>query len=100
MTYSWWDALKDLSGATGSLLIAVPWLKDFWLRRRKSRVEEVAATGKLARLKISIEASMRRKIESPKMSDFVWTTIGLALVFASFLIALIRGLDDLLPAAS
>jgi hypothetical protein len=97
MTYSSWDALKDLFGAAGPVFIAVPWLKDFWLRRRKSRVEQVSATGRLGRLKASIEDSMRRKIESPKMSDFAWTTVGLLLIFASFAIALIRGLDDLLP---
>jgi hypothetical protein len=97
MTYSLWDALKDFLGATGPILIAVPWLKDFWLRRRRSKVEQVSATGRLDRLKTSIEASMKRKIESPKMSDFVWTTTGLLLIFASFLIALVRGLDDLLP---
>jgi hypothetical protein len=96
MTYSWWDAVKDLLGATGPILIAVPWLRDFWLRHRKSRVEQVATTGRLGRLKASIEDSMRRRIESPKMSDFVWTILGLLLIFASFVIAFIRGLDDLL----
>jgi hypothetical protein len=92
MTYSWWDALKDLLGATGPILIAVPWLRDFLLRHRRSRVEEISATGRLGRLKVSIEDSMRRKIESPKMADFVWTILGLLLIFASFVIAFIRGL--------
>lgn len=92
MAYSWWDAFKDLLGATGPILIAVPWLKDFRLRHRRSKVEEVSPTGSLAKLKASIEDSMRRKIESPKMADFVWTILGLLLIFASFLIAFVRGL--------
>lgn len=39
---------------------------------------------------------MRAKIDSPKMGDFIWTIVGLAMIFASFLIAFIRGLGDLL----
>jgi hypothetical protein len=99
MSYSWWDAVKDFLGATGSILIALPWLRDFWLRYRRSKVQEVAATGRLGRLKSSIEDSMRQKIEAPKMADFVWTILGLLLICASFLIAFIRGLGDLFGAA-
>ncbi|RXG87331.1 hypothetical protein EAS61_18990 [Bradyrhizobium zhanjiangense] len=96
MGYSWWDALKDLLGVASPIFIAVPWLKDFWLRHRRSRVEQVEATGRLGRLKQSIEGAIRQKIESPKVADFVWTILGLALILASFLIAFIRGLSDLL----
>ncbi|WP_100555117.1 hypothetical protein [Bradyrhizobium sp. UASWS1016] len=96
MGYSWWDALKDLLGAVGSTCVAIPWLRDFWLRLRRDKIEGVVATGRLDRLRASIEASMRAKIDSPKMGDFIWTIVGLAMIFASFLIAFIRGLGDLL----
>lgn len=99
MSYTWWDALKDVLGAVGATCVAVPWLRDFWLRYRKSKIEGVVATGHLERLKASIETSMRRKIDSPKMADFVWTIIGLMMIFASFLMAFIRGLSDLLGRA-
>jgi hypothetical protein len=31
MAYSGWDALKDFLGALGPIMIAVPWLRDFFL---------------------------------------------------------------------
>jgi hypothetical protein len=96
MQYSWWDAVKDFLGAIGSLFIAVPWLRDFWLRNRRSQVREVPAEGRLGKLKAKIENSVREKIESPKIADFVWTVIGLLCIFASFLISFIRGMRDLL----
>lgn len=100
MAYSWWDALKDFLGAASPIFIAVPWLRDFWLRHRKSQVGQVDATGRLGRLKASIEGAVRQKIESPKVADFVWTILGLALILASFLIAFVRGLSDLLGKSS
>ncbi|MET4115894.1 hypothetical protein ABIB85_005130 [Bradyrhizobium sp. JR1.5] len=96
MAYSWWDALKDVLGAASPVCIAVPWFRDFWLRARRSKLERVEATGRLGRLKVSVEGSIRQKIESPKLADIVWTTLGLVLMFISFLIAIIQGLADLL----
>lgn len=75
MAYSWWDALKDFLGAASPIFIAVPWLRDFWLRHRKSQVGQVDATGRLGRLKASIEGAIRQKIESPKVAfrvDHPW----------------------------
>lgn len=95
MTYSWWDALKDILGAASPICIAVPWFRDFWLRHRRSKIEQIDAVGRLGRVKSSIEGAIRQKIESPKMADFVWTILGLALIFISFLIAFVRGLHEL-----
>ncbi|OAF04039.1 hypothetical protein AYJ54_24615 [Bradyrhizobium centrolobii] len=100
MAYSWWDALKDVLGAASPILIAVPWLRDFWLRRRRLKVEQVEATGRLSQLKVSIEGAIKEKIDSPKAADFVWTILGLVLIFISFLIAFIRGLADLFEAST
>ena len=96
MPYTRWDAVKDFLGAVGPILIAVPWFRDFQLRNQKSQVEGVPTEGRLHQIRSLIEDSIRKKIESPKMADFVWTIVGLALIFTSFLIALIRGMGDLL----
>lgn len=94
MTYSGWDALKDFLGAVGPILIAFPWFRDFWLRRRKEKISGVSAAGRLARLKGDLEASLKQTIETPKMADFVWTVLGLSLIFMSFVIALVHGLSE------
>jgi hypothetical protein len=96
VTYTWWDALKDFIGALGPVMIAIPWLRDFYLRYKKQRVEGVAAVGALERVKNSIQASLREKINAPKIADFVWTTGGLLCIFGSFVIAIIRGMTELL----
>lgn len=96
MEYTRWDAVKDFLGAIGPVLIAVPWFRDFRLRKQKSQVEDVPTQGRFHQIKSQIEDSIKKKIESPKMEDFVWTIIGLTLIFVSFLIALIRGMGDLL----
>ena len=96
MHYTWWDAIKDFLGAVGPLIIAFPWFSDFFLRRKKEELDSVPVAGnKLADLKKNIMVSLQAKIESPKVRDVVWTISGLACIFASFLIALIRGMADL-----
>lgn len=100
MHYSWWDALKDLLGVIGPILIALPWLRDFRLRNLRTKVEGVPAMGRLRRVKETIEGSIRKRIEDPKMADFVWTIVGLLFVFVSFLIAFVRGLGELLSDGS
>jgi hypothetical protein len=96
MTYSGWDALKDFLGAVGPILIAVPWLTDFSLRYRQQTMSNVPVSGPLAQLRNAIVASLQHKIASPKMADFIWTIVGLLLIFLSFLIAFIRGIPDLI----
>jgi hypothetical protein len=96
MKYSTWDAVKDFLGALGPILIAIPWLRDFFLRYRKKAVSEVPASGRLVHLRDAIVSSLREKIDSPKVADFMWTVVGLLLIFVSFLIAFIHGLGDLL----
>lgn len=92
MTYSWWDALKDLLGALGSFMMAIPWLRDFRLRRAMHEISVVATSGKLTQLRDKIAGSIRTKIDSPKAADLIWTILGLLFIFLSFLIALVRGL--------
>jgi hypothetical protein len=94
--YSGWDALKDLLGALGPIMIAIPWLRDFFYRCRRRDVSGVPVSGSLVRLKEAITASLRDKIDSPKMSDFIWTVLGLLLIFLSFLISFVRGVGDLI----
>jgi hypothetical protein len=97
MTYTLWDALKDFLGAVGPVMIAIPWFRDFYLRRRKRKVEGIKTAGTaLQSLKDLIQTSLREKIESPKVSDFVWTASGLFCIFCSFFIAFVRGLPELL----
>jgi len=92
MAYSSWDALKDFLGALGPILIAIPWFRDFSLRKTAAAMGDVQADGTLARLRERIEQSLRKKIEVPRMSDFVWTVVGLLCIFSSFLIALVHGI--------
>lgn len=96
MHYSWWDALKDLLGVVGPILMAFPWLRDFRLRNLRTKVEDVPAMGRLRQVKEAIEGSIRKRIEDPKMADFAWTILGLLSIFVSFLIAFVRGVGELL----
>jgi hypothetical protein len=95
MTYTWADAIKDFLGAVGPLLIAVPWFYDFSARLNRKRFSEIRAVGSLAKLKLELEASLKEKIESPKLRDFVWTILGLLCIATSFFIAFVHGLSDL-----
>jgi hypothetical protein len=95
MAYSGWDALKDFLGALGPIMIAVPWLRDFFFKYRLKAISNVPASGRLVRLKDAIVSSIRERIDSPKVADFIWTILGLLSIFSSFLIALIRGAGDL-----
>jgi hypothetical protein len=96
MVYTWWDALKDFLGAIGPILIAIPWLSDFYSKSRAGQLTGVKAQGKLATLKDALQKSLKEKIESPKIWDFMWTIVGLLFIAISFLIAFCRGLHDLL----
>jgi hypothetical protein len=96
MLYTWWDAVKDLLGAIGPVIIAFPWFSDFFLRKEREELDQVPVAGnKLANLKDSLIMSLQTKIESPKVRDVVWTIFGLACIFTSFLIAFVRGIPDL-----
>jgi hypothetical protein len=92
MVYSAWDVTKDFLGALGSIMMAVPWLRDFYLRYRREKLRDIPTGGGLTVLRDSIKASLRDKIDSPKIADFIWTMLGLLAIFFSFAIALIRGL--------
>ncbi|MBV8850682.1 MAG: hypothetical protein JOZ16_13990 [Methylobacteriaceae bacterium] len=92
MPYTWIDAVKDFLGAVGAILIALPWLLDFRLRGRQEAAEELATAGALSNLKSDIQASLKRKIDTPKVRDLVFTLLGLLCVCASFVIALLHGM--------
>jgi hypothetical protein len=94
MTYSGWDALKDFLGMLGAVMIAIPWLHEFWLKKRRKDISDVRVTGPLNRVKNAIESSLREKIDLPKAADFVWTMAGLLMIFFSFLISLFRGVYE------
>jgi hypothetical protein len=91
MPYTWIDAVKDFLGALGSILVAFPWIFDFFLRKRRAQAEGLKTAGALSKLKSEIEASLKSKIDAPKAWDFVFTMSGLFCICASFLIAFIHG---------
>jgi hypothetical protein len=92
MRYTGWDALKDFLGALGPVLIAIPWFYDFDLRNKMRETSDMPASGRLSQLKKELQATLKEKVESPKIRDLVWTVAGLGSIFTSFLIALIHGL--------
>jgi hypothetical protein len=92
MAYSGWDTLKDFLGVVGSIMMAIPWLRDFYLRQRRTSLSNVPTSGKLSQLRDTIVGSIRDKIDAPKVADFVWTVLGLLCICMSFLIAFVRGI--------
>jgi hypothetical protein len=90
--YTWWDALKDFLGAIGPVLIAWPWLVDFFLRKRRAELQNMRVTGKLAQFREDILREVKGKMEAPQLSDLVLTLLGLACVCASFIIAFAHGM--------
>jgi hypothetical protein len=92
MPYTWVDSVKDFLGALGSILVALPWILDFRLRRRQKQAEGLRTAGALSNLRSEIEASIKRKIDAPKARDFVFTMFGLFCICASFVIAFIHGM--------
>jgi hypothetical protein len=96
MPYTWLDALKDFLGAIGPAFIAVPWFYDFSLRTKKHNVSTVPVSGSLNKLKSRFVDTIREKIDTPRITDVIWTLVGLACVFASFLIGFISGIVSLL----
>lgn len=92
MVYTGWDALKDFLGAIGPVLIALPWFIDFFLRKRRAKLQGMRAAGKLAQFRDEILNEVKGKIEEPKLSDLLLTLLGLICVCASFIIALFRGM--------
>jgi hypothetical protein len=92
--YTWWDALKDFLGAIGPVLIAWPWLVDFFLRKRRAELQNMRVTGKLAQFREDILREVKGKMEAPQLSDLVLTLLGLACVCASFIIAFCPWHDD------
>jgi hypothetical protein len=79
----------------GPILIAVPWFNDFFGRIKARRVSGIQAIGSLSSLKDELEKSLKTKLESPKVRDFVWTMAGLLCIGSSFFVGFIRGVRDL-----
>ncbi len=100
MAYTSVDAFKDFCGAIGAIFVSVPWLKDFQLRKRRAAIKDIDALGKLAVLKTEIEERLKEKIESPKMADFVWTIVGLLLIFLSFVVGFAHGMKEIIDAST
>jgi hypothetical protein len=94
MAYTWVDSVKDLLGAIGPILIAIPWFKDFSLRRRIVALRDVPASGKFRDLRDEVEKRIKEKLDAPKFDDIVWTLLGLFCIFLSFVIGLIHGLRE------
>jgi hypothetical protein len=90
--YTVWDALKDFLGAFGSVLVAIPWLYDFYLRNRRKKVQAGDTEGEAEDWKDYLDNSLKKKIDDPKKRDMLWTVIGLACICVSFLIAFVKGI--------
>jgi hypothetical protein len=87
--------VKDFLGAIGPILIALPWYSDFLQRRKSTALSELPLGGRLRLIRNDIVSSIKRRLKEPKVGDVVWTTVGLACICASFLVAFFCGMRDL-----
>ena len=85
-----WEVVKDSLGFLGAVIMAVPWLRDYFARRRRDWLRGVPVFGSLAAAIDRRAERLKEKLGRAKDEDFVYMTIGLVLLALSFAISLWR----------
>ncbi|HEU0157108.1 MAG TPA: hypothetical protein VFQ82_13630 [Stellaceae bacterium] len=86
------DLVKDGLGFVATILIAVPWLRDYSARRLRSEIEALPVGGRLRAATRRLQARLDGWIDSPKQSDLLIMATGFILLALSFLISLFASL--------
>jgi hypothetical protein len=81
-----WPLAKEVCGFVGTLLVLVPWLRDFRGRRLLERTRDTRTLGSLSVVKAEAIAQHRHWLDRPKPGDLVATIVGFLLIAASFVI--------------
>jgi len=79
-----WDVATEALGFLGSLVMAVPWFRDFAERFSLHRVRKIVITGPLTRLHTRLVEHLKISIERPRSTDFIYMLVGLLLLALSF----------------
>lgn len=87
-----WDLAKDGLGFVATILIAIPWLRDYRARRLRSEVEAFAVGGRLRTATRRLQTRLHHWIDNPKPSDFLIVSMGFFLLALSFLISLLTSI--------
>jgi hypothetical protein len=82
------DILKDALGLSGAVLMALPWIRDFLLRRRRDWLRRIPVAGSLAGVRDNLAEKIDRWIDKPKDSDLYVTIAGIGLLALSFFVGL------------
>jgi hypothetical protein len=80
--------VKDTLGFLGPVTTAVPWIREFLVRRRRDQVVGIHVEKPLDRVKEEISYEIESWIAKAKPSDFALVILGLMMLAASFAISL------------
>lgn len=77
---------KETMGLAGAILLALPWIRDFCVRKKAARTARVET--RMDRIKAKLSSQYDTWLGSAKLFDLLLTAFGLALLAGSFGIGL------------
>lgn len=87
MTAAEWTIAKDALSFAGGVLVSIPWFLDFGARLHLSRLKSIRSSMRSLQNVISRDEAW---LAAPKVRDLIFTSIGLAAICLSFLLALLQ----------
>jgi hypothetical protein len=87
-----WTIAKDAMSFLGAVSLAVPWIVDYFVRRRRRSAENLPTK---LRIKDELVRRYDRVLIAPKRRDLILTAGGIGLLTISYSIALLQSLGIL-----